>query len=413
MKYHFFSRLAIPTNFLLYPLITLAILHTAFGLIWTTPWPDEKEKKNFLRILNNSQFAKFANLQIFVWKTFFFLNKLYQQLLGYTLSLHRWYSMPSLVWFGQLLDPMKKNFLKFSKTRNSRNSQNSVWKPNFFLGMLYQFFFAVHSYYTGDTQYRVWFDLDNSLIRWKRIFLKFSKIRNSRNLQNSVWKSSFFLGKLYQQLFCFSLSLHWWYSIPSLVWFGQLLDPMKKNFLKFSKTRNSRNSQNSVWKPNFFLGTLYHFFCCTLLLHWWYSIPSLVWFGQLLDPMKKNFFKILKKSQFAKFAKLRMKYHFFSRLAIPTNFLLYPLITLAILHTALGLIWTTPWPDEKEKKNFLRILNNSQFAKFANFCMKNLFFPKQAIPTTFWLYTVITLAILNTEFSLIWTIPRPNEKDFF
>ena len=31
-------------------------------------------------------------------------------------------------------------------------------------------FFAVHSYYTGDTQYRVWFDLDNSLTRWKRIF---------------------------------------------------------------------------------------------------------------------------------------------------------------------------------------------------------------------------------------------------
>ena len=194
MKYHFFSRLAIPTNFLLYPLITLAILHTAFGLIWTTPWPDEKEKKNFLRILNNSQFAKFANLQIFVWKTFFFLNKLYQQLLGYTLSLHRWYSMPSLVWFGQLLDPMKKNFLKFSKTRNSRNSQNSVWKPNFFLGTLYQFFFAVHSYYTGDTQYRVWFDLDNSLTRWKRIFLKFSKNRNSRNSQNCVWNTIFFLG---------------------------------------------------------------------------------------------------------------------------------------------------------------------------------------------------------------------------
>ena len=33
---------------LLYTLITLVILHTEFGLIWTTPWPDENDffKKN-------------------------------------------------------------------------------------------------------------------------------------------------------------------------------------------------------------------------------------------------------------------------------------------------------------------------------------------------------------------------------
>ena len=50
-------------------------------------------------------------------------------------------------------------------------------------------FFALHSHYTGDTPYRVWFDLDNSLTRWKK--LEFSKIRNSRNSQNSVWKNNF------------------------------------------------------------------------------------------------------------------------------------------------------------------------------------------------------------------------------
>ena len=31
-------------------------------------------------------------------------------------------------------------------------------------------FFALHSHYTGDTPYRVWFDLDNSLTRWKKNF---------------------------------------------------------------------------------------------------------------------------------------------------------------------------------------------------------------------------------------------------
>ena len=62
---------------------------------------------------------------------------------------------------------MKKK-LKFSKIRNSRNSQNSVWKPNFFLGALNQIFFACYTHYTGDTPYRVWFDVDNSLTRWKK-----------------------------------------------------------------------------------------------------------------------------------------------------------------------------------------------------------------------------------------------------
>ena len=108
MKTQLFPKHALPI-FLLYTLITLVIVHTAFGLIWTTPWPNAKEL-----------------------------------------------------------------FLKFSKIRNSRNSQNSVWKPNFFQSTLFQFFFALHYHYTGDTPYSVWFDLDNSLTRWKKkLFLKF------------------------------------------------------------------------------------------------------------------------------------------------------------------------------------------------------------------------------------------------
>ena len=197
MKNHFSPRLALPTTFFLYTLITLVILNTEFGLVWTTPWSAEKEL-----------------------------------------------------------------FLKFSKIHHSRNSQNSVWKPNFFLGTLNQI------------------------------------------------------------LFCFTLSLHWWYSIPSLVWFGQLLDPMKNNFfLKFSKIRNSRNSRNSVWKLIFFL--------CKLYQQLW----------------------------------------------------LYTIITLVILNTEFGLIWATPWPDEKQF--FFKILKNSQFAKFAKLRMKNHFSPRQALPTTF------------------------------
>ena len=209
------------------------ILHTPFGLIWTTPWPDGKEL-----------------------------------------------------------------FLKISKIRNSRNSQNSVWKPKFFLGALYQKLFALQAHYTGDTPYRVWFDLDNSLTRRKKPIFK----------------------RPAQPFFCFTLSLHCWYSIPSLVWFGQLLDPLEKK-LKFSKFRNSRNSQNSVWKPNFFLGALYQKLFA-LQAHYTGDTPYRVWFD--LDN-----------------SLTRRKKPIFRRPAQPF-FLLYTLITLVILHTAFGLIWTTP-----------------------------------------------------------------------
>ena len=85
------------------------ILHTEFSLIRTTPWPDEKEL-----------------------------------------------------------------FLKFSKVPNSRNSQNSVWKIIFFPRQaIPKFRFALHSHYTGDTPYRVSFDVDNSLPDEKDLFLKF------------------------------------------------------------------------------------------------------------------------------------------------------------------------------------------------------------------------------------------------
>ena len=239
----------------------------------------------------------------------------------------------------------------------------------------------------------------------KEFFLIFSKIRNSGNSQNSVWEPNFFLGTLYQNFFCFTLSLHWWYSMPSKMPIQMVQMP-----IKFSKIRNSRNSQNSVWKPIFFLGKLYQqLFGFTLSLHWWYSIPSLVWFGQLLDPMKKNFFKILKNSQFAKFAKFRMKNHFFPRQSIPTTFLLCTLITLLILNTEFGLIWTTPWPAEKKFK----IFKISHFAKFPKFRMKTQLFPRHAL-TIFFCFTLS----LNWWYSiplLVWfqQLLNPMKKTYF
>ena len=90
--------------FLSYTLPTQGILHTEFGWIWTSPWPDERDL-----------FLKFANREI---------RKFTQQIY--------------------------------------------VWTNNFFPRQaIAKILFALHSNYTGDTPYRVWLNLENSLNRWK------------------------------------------------------------------------------------------------------------------------------------------------------------------------------------------------------------------------------------------------------
>ena len=163
MKTQFFPRQVIPKVLLFYPLITLVIFHTKFGLIWTTTWSDENEL-----------------------------------------------------------------FLNFAKNCIWRNLQNSVWKPNFLPRQAIQkILFALHFHYTGDTPYRFWFDLNNFLTRWKRPFFK---INFSRNSKVPYEKQTYSYANYTKNSFCFTLSLHWLYSIPSLVWFGQLLDPIKTNY---------------------------------------------------------------------------------------------------------------------------------------------------------------------------------------
>ena len=116
---------------LCYTLGTNGILHDQFRLIWTTPWPDEKDL-----------FLKFVIREIrkFPYEVLtFFLDKLQQKIL-----------------------------------------------------------FALQSRYKCNTPYRVWLDLNNSLTRWKRPIFK---IPYSRKTQISLWKTNFFVGKLYQKFF--------------------------------------------------------------------------------------------------------------------------------------------------------------------------------------------------------------------
>ena len=145
------------------------------SLIWFGQLLDPM-KNSFL---SNSFFAKFKSS---VWKTNFFLGNLYQKFfLFYTLiTLVIFHSKFGLIWTITWPDE-NELFLKFAKICISRNSQNTVWKPNFFPRQaVSKILFALHSHHTGDTSCRVWFDLDSSLTRWKRALFKIHFSRNSK-----------------------------------------------------------------------------------------------------------------------------------------------------------------------------------------------------------------------------------------
>ena len=195
-----------------------------------------------------------------------------------------------------------------------REIRKIPYENPFFPRQALPIFFDLHSHWIGDAPYRVWFDLDNSLTRWKRPFFKILFFCELQKFPYVIL--TFFPYTVYQKIFCFTLSLHWWYSIPHLIWFGQLLNPMKKTFLKNSQKIEIREVCKSQYEdPLFSLGKLYQkfFLLYTLItLYCWYSMRSLVWFGQLLDPMKMNFF--LNSQKFARREVRQSQYedHYFS-----------------------------------------------------------------------------------------------------
>ena len=160
----------------------------------------------------------------------------------------------------------------------------------------------------------------------------------------------------------------------------------------------------------FFLGKLYQklFLSQSLLtlgiLHTKFgSIWTTLW------PNKKDLFSTLFKFKYSKYSQYSVwKPNFFPRQAIAKIFLFYNLGNHGILHTEFGLIWTTPEPDEKEL--FLKFANREirkiPYGKLTIFLGKlyQKFFLSQGLPT---------LGILHTKFGLIWTTPWSNQKDLF
>ena len=222
MKTHFFSRKALPTTFLLCNLITLVIPHSVWFGQLLNPMNKtfyKKSQKFEIREVRKSQYED----------PLFSLGKLYQKFVLHCtlITLLILNTEFGLIWTTPWPDE-NDFFLKLSKNRNSPNSQNSVWKPIFFLGKLYKQLFALQAHYTGDTPHRVWLDLDNSLTRWKRPIFKIPFSQNSRN---SVWNSNFFAGQAIPQIL-FALHCHYTVDTQYRVWFDldNSLSQWKNNY---------------------------------------------------------------------------------------------------------------------------------------------------------------------------------------
>ena len=138
-----------------------------------------------------------GNTQISVWITNFFPRQPIAKIL---FVLHSNYKgdTPYRVWF-DLDDSLVRLKRPIFKSGYSGNTQIFVWNTNFFPRQpIAKNLFVLHSNYKGDTPYRVWFDLDDSLVRSKRPIFKVV-IREIRKFPYE--KLTFFLGKLSQKFF--------------------------------------------------------------------------------------------------------------------------------------------------------------------------------------------------------------------
>ena len=175
-------------------------------------------------------------------KSSFFLGKLYQNFFCFRIYHGILHTEFGLIWTS--LTRWKRPIFKI---RYSRNSQNSVWKPNFFHASYTK---KSNSRYPWDILYRVWFDLNNSYsLPRKKVSFSYGNLRNSRilNFKNRSFSSG---QASYTKTFFFVLhSIYTWDS-PYRVWYENIsLTRWKRPIFKI---RYSRNSQISVWKTNFF-----------------------------------------------------------------------------------------------------------------------------------------------------------------
>ena len=137
-----------------------------------------------------------------------------------------------------------------------------------------------------------------------------------------------------------------------------------------------------------------------------FAIPSLVLVWTTPWPDQKDLFLKLFTWKNSKFPYQTLTF-FLGKLYQKFS-LFYNLVTHGILDTEFGLVWTTPWPDQKNLFLKLFIWNNSNIPY-----EKLTFFLGKLYQKFFLFYNLVTHGMLDTEFGLVWTTPRPDQKDLF
>ena len=390
---NFFPRQAIPK--------ILFVLHSRYH--WDTPCRVWSDLDNSLTQWNRPIFKirYLRNSQISVWNTNFFPSQAIPKILFVLHSRYHW-DTPCRVW-SDLDNSLTQWNRPIFKIRYLRNSQISVWNTNFFPRQaIPKILFVLPSTYPGDTPYRVWFDLNNSLTRWKRPIFKFL-IRENRKFPYE--KLTFFLDELHQKFFLF-YTLHTLgilHTEFNLVWTTHWPDE-KDLFSKFVICEIRKFPYEIL---TFFLGKLYQNF---FLFHTLDTIGILhAEFGLIWTTPWPNEIDLFSKFVICEIRKFPYEIlTFFLGKLYQKFFLFYTLDTIGILHAEFGLIWTTPWPNE------IDLFSKFVICEIRKFPYEILtFFLGKLYQKFFLFYTLHTLGILHTKFGSLWTTLWPNQKDLF
>ena len=192
---------------------------------------------------------------------------------------------------------------------------------------------------------------------------------------------------------------------PYQVWFdlNNFLTRLKRAILKFL----FRENQSSVWNIKFFPSQAILKILFLLNSNYTGDIPCRFLFDlnntvtRWKGPIFKNPFREIQEVSYEILT-------FFLGKLYQKFFLFNILITLVILHAEFCLIWTTPWPDEKDL--FLKFLFR-EIQKVSHEILT--FFLGKLYQKLFWFYILNTLVINHAEFRLIWTHPWPDKISIF
>ena len=142
-----------------------------------------------------------------------------------------WYSIPSLVWFGQIPDPKKRPILKFGIHKfRTFPYENFI----FFLEKITRkisarkVLYVLELVYTWDTSCQVRLDSNNFLTPSKWLYWKFKYLMNS---QMSVWTANFCPRQSIAKILSVSHSRYLW-NTPGQDWFDlNNLWPNQKHYV--------------------------------------------------------------------------------------------------------------------------------------------------------------------------------------